>query len=411
MARYRARVLEAGNPAEIARELERTDSDPEGVGIMTRKGRTLLVRVDGVSLKAAPLLKQELLALGADSSHARGVADHSVERSPVVLIATPGQYHRLLPKLRRQPFRLREVADAVEQALENYGRRAVRTIPTLHRPLTLGDRTRVMGVLNVTPDSFSDGGQFARPGAAVAHALAMADAGASVVDVGGESTRPGAGPVAASEELKRLEPVVRELHDRLAVPLSIDTRKPEVARAALDWGADLVNDISGLRDAEMRRVVARTGAPAVLVHLRGTPRTMQARTDYEDVRAEVYAALADRTTEAVADGIPADRLLVDPGLGFAKSHEQNLELLHRLGEFRSLGFPLVVGASRKAFLGHALGQAPVSGREDASVAAAVIAAMEGADLVRVHDVGPTVRALRLADAVRRERFDDSPPPP
>ena len=404
IARYGVRVLDATTPAEIAREVERTDSDPEGVGIMTRKGRTLLVRLDGIPLKAAPLLKQEMLALGADSAHAKGVADLSVEQSAVVLLGTPGQYAHLLPKLRRQPFQLKAVAEALEAVLENYSRTAPRPLRGLHRTMTLGSSTVVMGILNVTPDSFSDGGRFAEPEAAIARGMEIQNEGAKILDVGADSSRPGAVPVSADREIERLRKVLPALHDRLKIPISVDTRKPEVAEAALALGADMINDVSGLRDPEMRRVIARSGAPAVIVHMRGTPETMQKDLEYGDLRTEVYGALARSVAIATEDGIPTERLLVDPGLGFGKSAEQNLELLHHLGEFRSLGCPVVVGASRKSFLGRAVGGAPTGERLEASLAAAVIAALGGASVVRAHDVAPTVRALAVADAVRSGRF-------
>ncbi|MCI4347052.1 MAG: dihydropteroate synthase [Thermoplasmata archaeon] len=404
IARYGVRVLDATTPSEIAREVERTNSDPEGVGIMTRKGRTLLVRLDGIPLKAAPLLKQEMLALGADSAHAKGVADLSVEQSAVVLLGTPGQYTHLLPKLRRQPFQLKAVADALQAVLENHARTTPRPLRGLHRSITLGDTTAVMGVLNVTPDSFSDGGRFERPDTAIARGLEIEGEGAQLLDLGAESSRPGAQPISADREIERLRAVLPTLHDRLKIPISVDTQKAEVARTALDLGADLVNDVSGLRDPEMRRVVARSGAPAVIVHMRGTPPTMQGNLEYAELRTEVYGALARAVATAIEDGVTPAQLLVDPGLGFGKSAEQNLELLHHLREFRSLGPPVVVGASRKSFLGPKWGDGAVASRLEASLAAAVIAALGGASVVRVHDVAPTVRALALADAVRLGRF-------
>jgi dihydropteroate synthase len=406
IARYGVRVLDANTPAEIAREVERTHSDPEGVGIMTRKGRTLLVRLDGVSLKAAPLLKQEMLAIGADSAHAKGVADLTVEKTAVVLLATPGQYARLIPKLRRQPFQLRAVADALEAVLANYSHTGARLLEGLHRSTPLGSTTAVMGILNITPDSFSDGGLFDQPDVAIARGVEIETEGGQLLDVGAESSRPGAAPISAEQELSRLRAVIPALHDRLKIPISVDTQKAEVAREVLDLGADMINDVSGLRDPEMRRVLARSGAPVIILHMRGTPETMQKDLEYGDLRSEVYGGLAQAIATAVADGIDPEQLLVDPGLGFGKSAEQNLELLRHISEFRSLGPPVVVGASRKSFLGKALGGAPAGVRLEASLAAAVIASLGGASVVRAHDVLATVRALTVADAVRNGKFVD-----
>lgn len=405
--RYAARVLDGDRLAEIARELEATGSDPEGVGIMVRKGRIYPVRLDGVSLKAAPLLKQELLAVGGDAAHARGIADHTASSTQEVLLATWGQYQHLLPKLRRQPFGLAELADELEQALRAHVRRLPARLRGAHRSIPLGDRVRVMGVVNVTPDSFSDGGEHLDPVAAVARAEQLVADGADLIDLGGESTRPGATPVDPRVEWERVGPVVATLAERLAVPLSIDTRHAEVARRAIDAGADLVNDVEGLRSEEMRRVVARTGAAVLVMHLRGTPATMQTDLRYADLRSEVYRFLADATDRAREEGIADDQLVVDPGLGFGKSAEQSLELLLHVGELRGLGYPVAIGASRKSFLGWATDTPDPQGRTAAGVAAAVLAAERGVAIVRTHDVRPTVQALRLV--ARGEQLRRRPP--
>jgi len=405
--RFGARVLELDSLAEVARELEATDSDPEGVGIMTRKGRIFPVRLDDVPLKAAPLLKQEMLGVGGDAAHARGVADHSVAATPVVLLGTWGQYRYLLPKLRRQPFGLHALADEVDRALRAFTAPTPKSVPGAHRSLALDHGPCVLGVLNVTPDSFSDGGRYAEPAAAVEHALAMEADGAAAIDLGAESTRPGAVPVSPEAEWARLAPVLSRLTGRLSVPISVDTRHAEVAAKAIDGGADLVNDVEGLRSEAMRRVVARSGAAAIAMHMRGDPTTMQSDLVYADLRREVFRALAGAIDAARADGIPAEKLMVDPGLGFGKSAPQSLELLLHVGELRSLGVPVVVGASRKSFLGWATDEPRADARLEAGVAAAVLAAERGAAVVRTHDVAPTVRALKL---VARARAMRSAPP-
>jgi dihydropteroate synthase len=401
LAKHRVRVLPAESLAEVARELEKTGSEPEGVALIARKGVVWLVRIDDVSLKAAPLLKQELLAAGGDAAQARGIADHSVDRSVVVLAATAGEYQRVVAKLDRQPFHLGDLGRAVELAIRNYTHVAPRTVRGAHRNLTVGDRPKTMGVVNVTPDSFSDGGDSLAPEDAIAHAEALVEEGADVIDIGAESTRPGASPTSPEVEWSRLAPVLRVLHARLDRPISVDTRHAEVARKAVDAGADWVNDVSGLRDPAMRRVVADTGASAVVMHMRGEPSTMQSDTRYGEVRDEVFGWLADATATAMAEGIAPDRLLIDPGLGFGKTAEQSFELLGHVGELRSMGFPVLVGASRKSFLGAVSGAEDAKDRKEASIAAAVLAVMRGAEVVRVHDVRETVRALRVVDALRK----------
>lgn len=398
--RFHARVLASDSFADLARAIAATSSDPEGVGIMTRKARVFPVAIRHVPLKAAPLLKQELLAVGGDAAQARGIADHSVAESDVVLMATWGQYQRLLPKLRRQPFQLRALADAIDAGLRHYVAKAPRRVSGLHRAFEVGGRTLVMGVVNVTPDSFSDGGRFLSPEAAVAHARTLVAEGADLLDIGGESTRPGAAPVDPEEEFRRIRPVLEALDADRSVPLSVDTRHAEVARRAFGAGADLVNDVSGLADPAMAPLLGETGAPVIVMHMRGDPTTMASLAHYTDLRAEVFEELTRSVRRAEAAGVAADRILIDPGLGFAKTGPQSLELLAHVGELRSLGYPVVVGASRKSFLGAALGGVPVGERVEASVAAAVLAARAGAHIVRVHDVAATARALAVVEAVR-----------
>ncbi len=260
------------------------------------------------------------------------------------------------------------------------------------RVLDLG-RTAVMGILNVTPDSFSDGGLFRGRDAAVRHAEDMVRAGADVIDVGGESSRPGAEPVSLQQELDRVLPVVEVLAGALSVPVSIDTTKPEVMRAAVSAGAGLVNDISALRAPGALETAAELGVPVCLVHMRGEPRTMQQDPVYDDVVAEVAQFLGERRAACVAAGIDPQRLLVDPGIGFGKTAAHNLALLRGLERLAALGAPVLVGLSRKSFLGRIPGLPPGE-RVHASVALALFAVERGARIVRVHDVAPTVQALR-----------------
>jgi dihydropteroate synthase len=264
-------------------------------------------------------------------------------------------------------------------------------------------RPSVMGVLNVTPDSFSDGGRFVDPADAVAHARRMVDEGAALVDVGGESTRPGAASVPVGEELARVVPVLEEL---VGLPVSIDTSKAEVARRALELGAELVNDVTALRaDPGLAEVVAGSGAFVCLMHMQGEPRTMQVAPQYDDVVSDVLAFLEERVAFAVESGIDERRICVDPGIGFGKSPDQNLELLRRLDEIGSLGRPVLVGVSRKSTLGKVLGDAEArEGGLAASLGAAVAAFERGAWMIRAHDVAETVEALAVAAAVERGRI-------
>jgi dihydropteroate synthase len=271
------------------------------------------------------------------------------------------------------------------------------------RTLTLGERTLVMGIVNVTPDSFSDGGMFLGTDDAVRHGARLVDEGADVLDVGGESTRPGADPVDLEEELGRVIPVIEGLTKaRPEVPVSVDTRKPEVARAALEAGARVVNDVTAGRGGAMLEAVADTDAGIVLMHMLGEPQTMQDDPRYDDVVAAVNEFLRERIEAAVFAGIAEERVCVDPGIGFGKNVEHNLALLRSVSALRLLGAAVMVGASRKRFIGVLTGADDPADRLEGSLAAAVLAASLGADVVRVHDVAPTVRALRVADAIVRE---------
>jgi dihydropteroate synthase len=255
-----------------------------------------------------------------------------------------------------------------------------------------------MGVVNVTPDSFSDGGLYLDPEAAIAHGRELAAAGAEILDVGGESTRPGAESVGEAEELRRVVPVIRGLSD-LDCELSVDTSKAPVAAAALDAGAAIVNDVTALRgDLEMAALCAERNATVVLMHMLGEPRTMQDDPRYEDVVAEVKAFLAQRLEAAVAAGIAEERIWLDPGIGFGKTAEHNMELLRRLGELRELGRPLVIGTSRKSFIGRLDGSA-AGERLGGTIASSVLAAVEGAAVLRVHDVAEVRQALTVATAI------------
>ncbi|TMA09050.1 MAG: dihydropteroate synthase [Deltaproteobacteria bacterium] len=261
-------------------------------------------------------------------------------------------------------------------------------------------RTALMGILNVTPDSFSDRGRYGDAAAAIAHGIQLAREGADIIDIGGESTRPGARPVSAEEEKERVLPVLRGLRRELSIPLSIDTYKAEVAQAALEEGADVVNDISALRfDAAVASLVARERVPVVLMHMQGTPQTMQQRPSYQDVLGEVKDFLMGRIRFALESGVALDQIIIDPGIGFGKELEHNLDLLRGLSTLASLHRPLLVGPSRKAFIGKLLDLASEH-RLEGSLAAAVAAVLGGANIIRMHDVKEARRAIGIADAIR-----------
>lgn len=403
---FRVRVLEAGAAAVAA---------PPEAAVRSDAGYRL--RFDGVPRRDGTAVAEAVVRAGGSAdlpAAGAGVEGPSVTfdvRATVAQLTAAGREASARAAAVRPgsaPWRPEFLAEALS-SISNYAEDRPRRLPGLHRPIPVGGRCRLLGIVNITPDSFSDGGRFYEPDRAVAHALDLVAEGAEIIDLGAESTRPGASEVSADAEWRRLEPVLARLAGTVVVPISVDTRHPEVAGRALGAGADLINDVSGLRDPAMRRLLARTGAPAIVMDMRGEPATMQDRTDSADVVGEVYDRLARDVARAAADGVDPDRLMIDPGLGFGKSAAQSLELLGRVGEFRSLGYPVVVGASRKSFLGHALGGAPVTGRIEAGIAAALLAASARVAYVRTHDVGPTARALRVLQAVRGAGTGQPPP--
>jgi dihydropteroate synthase len=263
-------------------------------------------------------------------------------------------------------------------------------------------KTYLMGVVNATPDSFSGDGLFNEPEKAVGEALRMTSCGADIIDIGGESTRPGSEPVSPEEEMRRVLPIIKGIRKSSSVPISIDTYKSQVARMALDEGADIINDISGLRfDPEMAGLAAQTGAPVILMHIKGTPRDMQKNPVYKALIPEIMDYLRGSIWKALDAGVAQEKIIIDPGIGFGKTFAHNLEILKNLSEFAALEKPILIGVSRKAFIGHILGGAPPSERLEGTLAALAIAVANGADIVRVHDVEEAAKAVKVADAIRR----------
>lgn len=379
-----------------ARPLSRADSaaslwirsglTPEGVGLV-RSGLEFHSLVTGLDETA-----RELLAEVVGAAWAGGAGDAAVIR-----------YSRLSVESWFSRLGSSELGVALSRLMLSEQPPAPTKLGV--QRLEWGHRTRIMGIINVTPDSFSDGGAHEDPQKAISWGLSLLEAGADLLDIGGESTRPGAAAVTEEEELRRVVPVIEGLRaKRSDVLLSIDTRKPIVARAAIKAGAQLVNDVSGLRDDAMLDVVASTGVCACAMHMRGTPETMQREPRYDDVGAEILDALELALRRAEGRGIPRDRLWVDPGIGFGKSVEHNLFLLRRAADLRLLGAPVLIGVSRKAFLGALLGGKIPTERVGASAATAAALAAEGAvDVLRVHDVAQTREAVAVGDAIRLAR--------
>lgn len=368
----------------------------EGIRIMAPKAASRVVRVDGLTTRAASILKQEALSIGAEVALPRSAYELKGEGGPALIMGTTRRLRRLGKKLAPQPFGLSGLGERLRRCVDSYEAGRNGELPL---PPALGEAPwLIMGILNVTPDSFSDGGLYSRPDAARRRAEEMVEAGAGIIDIGGESSRPEAEPVSLKEELARVLPVV-EAAAGLGVPVSIDTRKAEVARRALEAGATVINDITALNgDPEMAQVAAAAGCPVCLMHMQGTPETMQKQPRYDDVVAELIEFFAERAAFAEEQGIRRENLVLDPGIGFGKQLEHNLAILNHLDSFLSLGRPLLLGASRKSFIGQLTG-AGSSDRLPGTVAANVLAYQRGARIFRVHDVAVNHQALTVAAGI------------
>jgi dihydropteroate synthase len=384
MCSFQARVLHIASPLDAERELGRIKVDSGGIGMMSTKMLTRCIKIYGLQCRQANILKQEMLALGGDAAVARGTVACSIESTDVILIGTDKQLLKLCNKLAPQPFGLPALAAELIRILSHAvhppqsWKTALRDLP-LTRPL-------IMGILNVTPDSFSDGNLFFEPQQAIDRALELADAGADIIDIGGESTRPGAPSVTAADEIKRVVPVFSGLAGKIPCALSIDTWKSSVAHEALAAGAEIINDISGCTfDVQMASVAARSGAGIVLMHTRGTPQEMQTNTEYDDLIGEIIQSLRHSVALAADAGIGRQCMAIDPGIGFGKGAGHNLEILRRLREFTGLGLPVLAGTSRKSFIGRTLNR-ETDQRLYGTAATVALAVANGASILRVHDV-------------------------
>jgi dihydropteroate synthase len=399
------RILPISDPKEIKQIMRGIRVDSYGIKIMAPKAVTHLIKVDSLSCIAANVLKQELLSLGADAAVSRDTLTGRTRKTDCLLMGNLSQFSRLNQKLCRQPFGLNKLAQALKAAIDNYQKDNFRIDLGGHKLNLSVGRAKIMGIVNITPDSFSgDGLLRARSVRLKADILEYAEQlikdGADIIDIGGESSRPGAKAVSVKEEISRVIPAIALLAKKIKVPISVDTSKPEVARAALDSGAVMVNDIFGLRNNAMIKLVARHKAAVVIMHMKGNPRTMQKNPAYKSLLDEIMEYLNQSVNKAVSGGIDKGKIIIDPGIGFGKSLQDNLEVLNKLKSFKVLGMPIMVGPSRKSFIGKILNMPPEE-RVFGTVSACVLAAQNGASVVRTHDVKAVKQALRIADSINK----------
>lgn len=396
MTGFAPRLLWSETEGELYREFLKISVEPPDAAQLASDSIRRMIRVSGVPSRLLVQLRQEMHVLGGEvaaASGALGVTD-------VILAGSPPTLALLRERLAASEGRSTELAAELAILLRNLERPPTQ-LSGRSCQLSL-DRPRIMGILNITPDSFSDGGHYSCTESALRRGLEMAAEGADIIDVGGESTRPGAAQVSAQEEMDRVLPVLEALRREVAVPLSVDTNKAAVARAGVASGAEFINDISGLQfDPKMAGVAAETGAGLFLMHTRGRPEQMQENTVYTDLLGEVIACLREATAQAVAAGVQLEKIAVDPGIGFGKSADGNLELLRHLPELQSLGRPVLLGTSRKSFIGRVTGQPDPEQRLAGTLATVALGVMRGAHIFRVHDVRPAREAALMAWAVRR----------
>ena len=391
------RIRIVGNLNDAQNEIAKIGSDPVGVKIMSPKAVHRTIKIEKIDSWAANIMKQNMLSAGGDVAISRN-ALFGKQKTDALIMGTIKQYESLINKLKMQPFGLKKVADEIEGILTVFERKKYQVLKCGKYSLGIGKKTHIMGVLNVTPDSFSGDG-ITNAENAVEKAKEMVEEGADIIDVGGESTRPFSKPISELDEWKRVGPVLKKLMKEVDVPVSIDSYKPMIVKKALDSGASIINDISGLRNKEMVKTAAKYDVPVIIMHMKGTPRNMQKKPEYRDVVGEIFSFFRERIEYAENNSV--GKIIIDPGIGFGKNLEHNLEIIRRLKEFKSLGKPLLVGPSRKSFIGQIL-NLPVEERLEGTLAAISACISNGADIIRVHDVKECNMVRRFMDAVVRK---------
>ena len=392
-------VIKIKNLEEAAAIFKQIGVDPYGIDAMASKTININILIEDQPCKIANIIKQEMLSVGGDAAVARGSVSCSVPVSDILIMGTLKQIFALIRKIDKQPFGLNLIAGNILEILKNISKNEY-VLKTFRREINLGKKTLIMGILNVTTDSFSDGGLYCNQQKAVERGLQMADEGADIIDIGGESTRPGAKSIEASVELKRVLPVIESLVKQVKIPVSIDTTKAKVAKLAIVSGAEIVNDISALHgDKEMTKTIKDAGAAVILMHMRGKPRNMQkGNLVYNNLMGEITDYLKKSSEKALKAGIEKDCLVIDPGIGFGKSPEDNYKIIKNLSQLKELGMPVMIGTSRKSFIGRVTGGEPEQ-RLEGTAATVTAAIMNGCHIVRVHDVAAMKKVAAVTDAI------------
>jgi dihydropteroate synthase len=375
-------------------EIRKIGVDANSIPYLASKALFIVMKIENISAYAANIIKHEMLAKGGDAAVNRGVFDCSIKESDVLLMGTYSQYGRLIYKLSAYRGVFTEIADEIQRVIKVLDIGKPKYFECGKYKLPIGEKTYVMGILNVTPDSFSDGGKYTNLDKAIKRAIDMVENGADIIDVGGESTRPGYQPVDPFDEISRVVPVIEKLTKEINVPISVDTSKAIVAEKAIMAGACIINDIWGMqKDENMAEVVSKTGAGVIIMHNSDS-------TEYTDLMGDIIGFLKKSIKMAENAGVRRESIAVDPGIGFGKTLEHNLEVMRRLKELDSLNTPVLIGTSRKSLIGNIL-ELPVNERLEGTAATVTLGIANGADIIRVHDVKEMVRVARMTDAMVR----------
>ena len=391
-------IIEFNNLKQLQSEMLKLNCDSAGIKIMQEKGLFRGIKIKDIKYQAALILKQNMLSLGGDVVTPRDTISGKVEMVSVLLLGTIAHYKRLCEKLYKQPYGLSLVAEKISQKIRNYNTYdSCSLLLSDNRELSFKTKILVMGILNCTPDSFSDGGEFHLKDNAINHARQLLKDGADIIDVGGESSRPGAKSITVQEEGQRIFPVIKELSGKCVI--SVDTYKAVIAKEALSLGAQIINDITALRgDNQMADVIAESKGPIVLMHMQGTPQTMQKAPCYDDIMYDLLSFFEERIAFSLKRGIKEYQIIIDPGIGFGKTTEHNITIMKNLEQLKSFGLPVLLGPSRKSFIGNIL-QLPVEKRLEGTAAVVCIGIQKGVKIIRVHDVLEMSRIARTTKAI------------
>ncbi|MGC8927572.1 MAG: dihydropteroate synthase [Myxococcota bacterium] len=391
-------LIRAFSIKEIENKFAEIGVHPSGIKIMKDKFSFLIFYITNLSPVECNILKQEALACGAEAAVPRSAVDCKLKSGDAFISGTRKELRHLAIKLKQEPFFLKEIGNFIEKSLSEEHRPVFRI--SREKIISFDERPLIMGILNITPDSFSDGGRFFNTKDAIEHGLRLAEEGADIIDIGGESTRPGAEEIEASEEINRVIPVIKALTERIRQPISIDTTKSEVAIAALEHGAQIINDISGLRfDKKMAKVAAKYKCGLIVMHTRDRPKVMQkGEIKYKNLIADITSYLSESIKIATDAGVDFENIVIDPGIGFGKTAEHNIEIIKNILAFRSLNRPVLIGVSRKSIIGYITGR-DVSDREFGSTSLHTYLALNGVDILRVHNVKAAIDAIKVARAL------------